>query len=116
MTENTNFQHKEILKANHRCEFELFDRDDLDYEGESKLVFGYCVIDTQNKKHHYAAIEQGSDYDDPLTVYPPCHIVGSTVLISWKNFLVECWSIEQYNLASSSLCATISPVKQFQSM
>lgn len=53
-----NFQSKTVLEADHQCEFEFFDEDDIDCEGESNLVFGYCVVDTQNKEHHYVAIER----------------------------------------------------------
>ena len=107
---NTENQLQTIFKADYPCKFELFHRDDTDCQGESNLVFGYCVIDAQGIKHHYVAIEQGTDYDNPLTVYPPCPIVGSTVFICSGGSMVECWSLEQFNLASSSWCATIYPL------
>ena len=102
-------QLSKVFNADHQCEFELFDQDDTDCEGESNLVFGYCVKDTQGVEHHYVAIEQGTDdyYDDPLTIYPPCPIVGSTVFISFKESIIECWSIDQFCFASSSFCSLI---------
>ena len=112
MTHNIfNLQPRTVLKADHQCEFELFDPDDPDCQGKSNLVFGYCVVNTQAKEHHYVAIEQGTDFDSPLTVYPPSKIVGSTVFISFNNSLVQCWSLDQFNLAASSWCASISPLK-----
>ena len=108
MTDNIfNSKSKTVLQADHQCEFKFFDEDDTDCEGESNLVFGYCVVDTQGEEHHYVAIEQGTGFDSPLIVYPPCPIVGSTVFISFKESLVECWSVEQFNLAIDSFCASI---------
>ncbi len=99
---------KEVLNANHRCNFELFDLDDTDYQGESNYIYGFCFLDVQGQEKYYISLEQDLDHFNQYIVYPPCESIGSTDFIYFEGLFVECWSLEQFCLASHSFCAVIT--------